>query len=855
MKRIRSLLGIAAVLILAACGGTAPINIAANELLLTPADGATDVTINQVSVRFPAPLNADAINANHLVVQVDGVSVAGTISYDAPGSTLVFTPRDEFVGAALHNVTLAESVPFQAGERMDDRVSWSFTTAAKAPEDEPEEETPGNGDPVQVEFTVSGLSGEYDGLPKAITVTTDPAEVEYSVTYTQDGKEISSPIQAGDYAVLVEATEAGFTGSATATVVISPRALHVQPHDAIKSIGEDDPVLPYSIDGELVSGDSISGALSREAGETAGTYLITAGNLDAGPNYTVTFGDSAKLTISPFDASSVINVSLSMLQNQIQEALKRIATEHARDDSFWSFGQSGQYASEPTSWSVEADLAPVAAELQAVIDGLVCEPLQIADGTTVNLRIFTISAACGEHMPAGVELEPGRFISGAARGQGGNQKYALPFVIIADGIQGDYSRRVISRGEYHFVSGERSFARYALFTNTHSTIQHQIWFTEISFFDGPVHTNGHFAFYNDPWFGGAVTSAGVMPNGNIRPGAFFYDRPNILVAAADLEPHYRRGQNAPIFEAGVDLRADSIPLPEGNIDLEAIANENGLVVTGPVHRIALYTADETGHSPGTLQHILIETGPAEAPNSESYRITETGTLQRLSPSGTWLTFNSEFNGVIYAEQFIQRLEGPDRLTGNPLAAAPAIASYSQLTIVANQGVRITGHLRYEQPPCAGVPVRNQDRSVTPTLCDNLAAQNVLGILSPTDDILIGNDHADPELQAPNDLELHASLMASSGSIRVEGYQERGSFRVDRGIAYVLGGLIQDSYGAFGTFGGSGRRGYNRAFTYDPRFEAGMTPPYFPTLSTEAVTDAQAFTDVPLVGPWERSDGE
>ena len=49
--------------------------------------------------------------------------------------------------------------------------------------------------------------------------------------------------------------------------------------------------------GALLAGDSLSGSLTRVAGENVGTYAIQQGTLSAGTNYTLTFV-SANLTIS-----------------------------------------------------------------------------------------------------------------------------------------------------------------------------------------------------------------------------------------------------------------------------------------------------------------------------------------------------------------------------------------------------------------------------------------------------------------------------------------------------------------------------------------------------------------------------
>ncbi len=77
--------------------------------------------------------------------------------------------------------------------------------------------------------------------------------------------------------------------------------------DAIsKTYGETDPELTYQItSGELIAGDAFTGAITRAAGEDAGTYAITQGTLALASYYDLTFVE-ADFTIN-FD--STINLT------------------------------------------------------------------------------------------------------------------------------------------------------------------------------------------------------------------------------------------------------------------------------------------------------------------------------------------------------------------------------------------------------------------------------------------------------------------------------------------------------------------------------------------------------------------
>lgn|GEM_PF-949564 len=76
-----------------------------------------------------------------------------------------------------------------------------------------------------------------------------------------------------------------YTGN---NLTITPRDLSVIADKQSKFLGELDPVLTYQSTG-LVNGDTLSGFLSRVAGETVGNYAITQGTLAATRNYRMAF--------------------------------------------------------------------------------------------------------------------------------------------------------------------------------------------------------------------------------------------------------------------------------------------------------------------------------------------------------------------------------------------------------------------------------------------------------------------------------------------------------------------------------------------------------------------------------------
>lgn len=152
----------------------------------------------------------------------------------------------------------------------------------------------------------------------------------------------------------------------------------------------------------------------------------------------------------------------------------------------------------------------------------------------------------------------------------------------------------------------------------------------------------------------------------------------------------------------------------------------------------------------------------------------------------------------------------------------------QATIAASGRIDIVNHIQYEDPPVVSDPTDNP--------------LNVLGIYSADNDIRITT-------AAPNDLVVHAVLMAgrpgtrdcfslSCPTVNVDQYNV-GS---PRGSVQLIGGLIEEEYGAFGTFDpdtGAPTHGYGRDFKFDRRFGRGIIPPWFPTTNRFELTEGSS----------------
>jgi len=661
-------------------------------------------------------------------------------------------------------------------------------------------------------------------------------------------------------------------------------------------------------------------------------------------------GDDTGIVQSLLLARGAANLAGAVMQLPVRGQLNVIVNSDSNTVDRWSFGTGT--GARPTPVSVAQALSTnansVASKLQVAVDGLLCDtPVPgLTDGGTAALRVYFTRDACDVPLPAGADLPTARFIEGQPRtgsGVAADQTFALPFVVVAEGSVGPYTRTIVTSGEYQFTVGRGSFAQYALFTSQHTTeTGTDIWFTGRTLFDGPVHTNSTFRFYgpgpDQAWFGGAdpspVTSAGCVaptPTSTTCPsstvaGAEFYGSGFQNVAQIEANggiasPSFSNGfgTHAPEFTGGVGWNAEFVPLPQNTLDQRAAAEAAGIAVPSgrnlTLLELVAGRADTISSLPveqRNMRPLDLSATPAETASHQVIRacyeqtVSGSGTVQREDANGnalssvfrsnpTWtfcdeyrytgsganagrletrrLVYDSSsgtptnalvvnagftdrewtwlhadpsltFNGVVHVDGTVERVRGPGRTPAgstDPDTAPPAIASFAQVTVAAERGVRITGDLKYEDLPCVGTPTRGPGGTVVPAVCDNLDARNILGIYSQgttgsPGNVMIGHNNGNATLNAPDNVTIHGVLMSSTGIVGVESFNSGGV----RGTVNLIGGVIEYYYGAFGTFNAStglNTHGYGRAFTFDRRTrDTGLAPPYFPTIGTDSVRE-------------------
>ena len=445
----------------------------------------------------------------------------------------------------------------------------------------------------------------------------------------------------------------------------------------------------------------------------------------------------------------------------------------------------------------------------------------------------------------------------------GPSEYRLFFTMPdaqVSGAAAGATRQVRLRAEQtglNLVIQRPSLAPNALFTNHHFSSPeaeaegNRITFTSRTMFSGPVHTNGQFRFLGRPWFGGAVTSAGcpagqiqTVPAGDscaaaLQPGAYFDSTftANTAMTPSPAAPTVCYAGNpdcagnpdiAPSFPQGVTWNAPFVQLPPNGNDQAAAAQTGGVLIPGNVTNLQLYRASVGGQD---SQRVTYTLGGVTV----NLAVNASGKLRILDSGGNWVpaaraadgsiapgTPQADFNGVVYVSGEVSDLNaGPD-----PIGAA--VAPFSGLTLAASGTINVTSDLTYADPPCSGQHTRNADGSVTPASCANLGARNILGIYSSGGNVNLISPQSGQPTRLGDNPRIHAVLMAGQGAVQVQGYNTGSPL----GSVNLIGGVIENYYGAFGTTTGTEQKtGYGRNFVFDPRTLSVVEPPYFPTSRT------------------------
>ncbi len=375
-------------------------------------------------------------------------------------------------------------------------------------------------------------------------------------------------------------------------------------------------------------------------------------------------------------------------------------------------------------------------------------------------------------------------------------------------------RKVSLNGDFTVRVQKDNFAKYALFTD-HQTMPSgsTVWFTNKTNFAGPLFTNDQFNFALNP--SGTFTGAVSQQNTKAR----FYNQGSPVQIDANTNPPY----DVPMFDAGY-TRGDALIVLSSSVQQQDLQNEAKGTDTSTGNGI--YVPNDGTSLTGGIYvkgNAIVNLG-VDGSDNAVYTITESGTTKTITvdipnnqttvaiSSGGTVTYSGQPKGVdglgtiIYVNGAINSLGG-------------TVQRNTAMTVSSQNDIVIKSHLKYsDYTPGVGTP---GVAGYVPPNADGTT--NLLGIVSWGGNVRIDDN-------APTNIEIHGPVMARNGILTADNYATRSP----SGTATVLGGVITQFYGAFGTFNGStGQQvsGYGKNFVYDSRMAAGTAPPYFPTMKT------------------------
>jgi uncharacterized repeat protein (TIGR01451 family) len=241
------------------------------------------------------------------------------------------------------------------------------------------------------DILIEDLVQTFDGDPKPVTVTTDPAGLNVTVTY--DGQ-ATVPVDAGSYAVVVEIDENNYVGSATATLVIEQAVAEILIEDLVQTFdGDPKPVTVTTVPAGLAVNITYDG--DSMAPTDAGEYLVEVTVDEA--NYIGS--DSATLVIEQAVAEILIEDLVQTFDGDpkpvtVTTVPAGLAVNITYDGDSMAPTDAGEYLVEVTvdeANYIGSDSATLVIE-QAVAKILIEDLVQTFDGDPKPVTVTTVPA-------------------------------------------------------------------------------------------------------------------------------------------------------------------------------------------------------------------------------------------------------------------------------------------------------------------------------------------------------------------------------------------------------------------------------------------------------------------------------
>ena len=202
---------------------------------------------------------------------------------------------------------------------------------------------------------LGALSRTYDGMPKSVSFTTDPANLPVVVTYDGLG---AAPMTAGDHAVVVTVNDANYAGSATGTLTI------------IKAT----PVLVWNAPADIVYGTALSATQLNATANTSGAFVYTPA---AGTILGAGAGQVLSAAFTPTDTVNYTTASATTTINVLAPVAATIAFDGVSSASILT-------ASTTLTWS--HTLTADTGSSRVLIVGVITRGSSVANASVANVK-------------------------------------------------------------------------------------------------------------------------------------------------------------------------------------------------------------------------------------------------------------------------------------------------------------------------------------------------------------------------------------------------------------------------------------------------------------------------------------
>ena len=247
-------------------------------------------TTGTATFSSPGPFNAFSVNNRNATYTFPATIISSGITYQYVSGSATNPFNTGPGGATTTTVTgtykaIATKLVVTSVSSATYGSTFSVTVEAQDGGGTPRNVTASTAVTLSLSTGTGSLGGTVTGTMIAGTNSVTITGATYSKAET--GVQLTATRTSGDT----------LSAGVSASFNVSPRAITVTADAKNKSYGDVDPTLTSQVtSGSLVSGDSVTGALTRDSGENVGTYAITQGTLTAGSNYDLTYV-GANLTI------------------------------------------------------------------------------------------------------------------------------------------------------------------------------------------------------------------------------------------------------------------------------------------------------------------------------------------------------------------------------------------------------------------------------------------------------------------------------------------------------------------------------------------------------------------------------